>query len=220
VVWFGRDRRHDVSAENWRGSAGGMRFDLVVDGTKHDVALPLAGLHFVENFLAAAAAAWVSGIRPEAIAEAATSLAPARHRGELLRLGHGVLVLDDCYNSNPVALDAALAALQLAGGRRRVAVLGDMLELGPDAAAMHRAAGERAAEKAQLVIGVGPLAAELVAGAGSHAETRHYPNAEVAAAAASELVRAGDAVLVKGSRGVRLEQVVEALLARFGRERA
>jgi len=218
VVWFGRDRRHDVSAENWRGTAMGMRFDLVIDGEKHDVALPLAGTHFVENFLAAAATALTVGIRVEAIIEAAASLAPARHRGELLRLGQGVLLLDDCYNSNPVALDAALAALQLAGERRRVAVLGDMLELGPEAAAMHRAAGERAAEKAQLVVGVGPLAAELVEGASRHAETRHYGDAEVAAAALPLLVHPGDAVLVKGSRGVRLESVIEALVARFGRE--
>jgi len=218
VVWFGRDRRHDVSAENWRGTAMGMRFDLVIEGEKHDVALPLAGVHFVENFLAAAATALTLGLRVEAILEAAASLAPARHRGELLRLGQGVLLLDDCYNSNPVALDAALAALQLAGGRRRVAVLGDMLELGPGAPAMHRTAGERAAEKAQLVVGVGPLAAELVEGASSHAETRHYGDAEIAAAALPLLVHAGDAVLVKGSRGVRLERVVEALVARFGRE--
>ncbi len=219
VVWFGRDRRHDVSAENWRGAASGMRFDLVIEGRKHDVGLPLAGAHFVENFLAAAAAAWALGIRPEAMVEAALALSPARHRGELLRLGQGVLLLDDSYNSNPVAVEAALAALQLAGEGRRVAVLGDMLELGRGAAALHRAAGERAAGQAQLVVGVGPLATHLAEGASSHAETRHFADAEAAAAAVAELVRPGDAVLVKASRGVRLERVVEALIERFGRER-
>lgn len=219
VVWFGRDRRHDVSAENWRGTAFGMRFDLVIEGRKHDVALPLGGAHFVQDFLAAAAAAWVMGVRPEAMAAAAAALAPARHRGEVSRLGQGVVLLDDCYNSNPVAVDAALQALELAGGGRRVAVLGDMLELGETAPALHRAAGERAAGKAQLVVGVGPLAKELVAGAAPHAETRHFADADAAAAAVPELVRPGDAVLVKASRGVRLEKLVEALVARFGQER-
>ncbi|HET7292029.1 MAG TPA: UDP-N-acetylmuramoyl-tripeptide--D-alanyl-D-alanine ligase [Vicinamibacteria bacterium] len=219
VVWFGHDRRLDVSAENWRGSAAGMRFDLVIEGKKHDVALPLAGAHFVENFLAAAAAVWALGVPPETIAATAHDLAPARHRGELLRLGEDVVVVDDCYNSNPVAVEAALDALKLAGERRRVAILGDMLELGATGPALHRKAGERAAATARLVVGVGPLAAELVAGAAPHAETRHYADAAAAAAAVAELVQPGDAVLVKGSRGVGLESVVEALSARFGRER-
>src|SRR5262245_41925087 len=195
-----------------------MRFDLVIEGTKHDVALPLSGAHFVENFLAAAAAAWAMGVSPEAIADAAASLLPARHRGELVRLGQGVVLIDDCYNSNPVAVEAALAALQLAAGKRRVAILGDMLELGPTAAALHRAAGEQAASKAQLVVGVGPLAQHLVDGAADHAETRHFGDAGAAAAGLAELVHPGDAVLVKGSRGVHLERVVDALVARFGRE--
>ena len=130
VVWFGHDRRFDVSAESWRGTAFGMRFDLRIGGSTFDTALPLAGPHFVENFLAAAAAAHVLGIAPDAIAEAATRMRPARHRGELRRLGEGVIVLDDCYNSSPAALEAAVVALGLVPGLRRIAVLGDMLELG------------------------------------------------------------------------------------------
>jgi UDP-N-acetylmuramoyl-tripeptide--D-alanyl-D-alanine ligase len=218
VVWFGRDRRFDVSAESWRGTAFGMRFDLRVDGRVVDVALPLAGPHFVENFLAAAAAAHVLGLEAGAMAEAATTLRPARHRGEVVRLGQGVTLLDDCYNSSPEALEAAVVALALVPGRRRVAVLGDMLELGPSGPALHRERGRALAGRVDAVLGVGPLAREIVEGAREAGLTAldHFASAADAVAALPALVRPGDAVLVKGSRGVRLEAVVDALAARFG----
>jgi UDP-N-acetylmuramoyl-tripeptide--D-alanyl-D-alanine ligase len=220
VVWFGRDRRCDVSAERWRGTVFGMRFDLRVEGYTVDVALPLAGPHFVENFLAAAAAAHVLGIAPETMAEAAAGITAARHRGEVLRLGDDVVVLDDSYNSSPEALEAAVVALTLAPGRRRVAVLGDMLELGDTGPARHRESGRTLAGRADVVVGVGPLSREIVEGAregGLPAEAlAHFDDAETAEAAMADLVRPGDAVLVKGSRGIGLERVVDALAARFG----
>src|SRR5262249_10795025 len=147
VIWFGGDGRFQVSAESRRGTGFGMRFWLCVGGRRVDVALPLAGPHFVSNFLAAAAAAHALGISPDAMAEAATHLAPARHRGEVTRLGEGVLLLDDCYNSSPDALEAAVVALGLLPGRRRLAVLGDMLELGPAASALHREGGRSLAAR-------------------------------------------------------------------------
>jgi UDP-N-acetylmuramoyl-tripeptide--D-alanyl-D-alanine ligase len=224
VVWFGRDRRCEVSAERWRGTAFGMRFDLRVEGHRVDVALPLAGPHFVENFLAAAGAAHVLGVRPEAMAEAATGITAARHRGEVVRLGEGVVVLDDSYNSSPEALEAAVVALTLAPGRRRVAVVGDMLELGPSGPARHRESGRTLAGRVDVVVGVGPLAREIVEGAreaglGDPA-LAHFDEVAGASAAVEELVRPGDAVLVKGSRGVRLEAFVDTLARRFGREEA
>ena len=165
MVWFGRDRRFDVSAERWRGTAFGMRFDLRVDGRRVDVALPLAGPHFVENFLAAAAAAHVLGVAPETMAEVAAGMAAARHRGEVRRLGEDVVLLDDSYNSSPEALAAAVVALTLAPGRRRVAVVGDMLELGETGRALHRECGRALVGKVDAVVGVGPLAYEIVEGA-------------------------------------------------------
>jgi UDP-N-acetylmuramoyl-tripeptide--D-alanyl-D-alanine ligase len=219
VVWFGRDRRYDVSAESWRGTGFGMRFDLRVAGRTVDVALPLAGPHFVQNFLAAAGAAHALGVTPEAMAEAAASLAPARHRGEVVRLGEGVVLLDDCYNSSPDALQAAVVALTLLPGQRRLAVIGDMLELGPAGPALHREAGRELAGRLDVVIGVGQLAKELLEGAreaGMAAPTlHHFADASEAAEAVRTLVAPRDAVLVKGSRGVKLEKVVDALRARF-----
>jgi len=188
------------------------------------VALPLAGPHFVTSFLAAAAAAHTLGIAPEAMAEAATSLRPAPHRGEVRRLGEEVVLLDDCYNSSPEALEAAVVALTLAPGRRRVAVLGEMLELGPAGPALHHAAGQALAGRVDVVVGVGALAKEIVEGArkaGLPEPSLHYFVAAADAVAALEgLLRPGDAVLVKGSRGVKLEAVVDAIAARFGERRA
>ena len=220
VVWFGRDRRHDVSAERWRGTAFGMRFDMRVEGRRVEVALPLAGPHFVEDFLAAAAAAWVLGVPAETMAETASSLSPARHRGEVRRLGAGVVLIDDCYNSSPEALDAAVVALTLAPGRRRVAVLGDMLELGPAGPGLHRESGRRLVGRVDRVVGIGPLASEILEGAREAGfpggGLAHYDDSEAASAEVGDYVGAGDAVLVKGSRGLRLERVVDAIVRRFG----
>jgi UDP-N-acetylmuramoyl-tripeptide--D-alanyl-D-alanine ligase len=219
IVWFGRDRRYDVSAESWRGTPFGMRFDLRVGGKTVDVALPLSGPHFVSNFLAAAAVAHVQGIPPEAMAEAATRLTAARHRGEVRRLGQGITLIDDCYNSSPDALAAAVVTLGMASARRRVAVLGDMLELGPTGPALHREQGAALAGEVDVVVGVGPLARQLLDGARSaglpSSHLHHFADSAAAAAALGTIVEPGDAVLVKGSRGIRLETVVDALVRHF-----
>ncbi len=221
VIWFGRDRAFEVSAERWRGTVHGMRFDLRIGGGAVDVALPFAGPHHLTNFLAAAAVAHHFGLAPDEIAEKAPTLQPASHRGQVRRLRGGVTLLDDCYNSNPVAVEAAVTALTLSTPGRRVAFLGDMLELGPTAAALHREVGRSVAGKLDVLAAVGPLAASFLDGA-RESETRPselvaFPDA-AAAASSTDLVRPGDAVLVKGSRGVRLEAVVDALVARLGEE--
>jgi UDP-N-acetylmuramoyl-tripeptide--D-alanyl-D-alanine ligase len=224
VMWFGWGRRHEVCAESWGGTAFGMRFVLRLGGRMVDVALPLAGPHFVTSFLAAAAAAHVLGVPPEAMAGAATSLRPAPHRGEVRRLGEEVVLLDDCYNSSPEALEAAVVALGLSPGRRRVAVLGDMLELGPTGPILHRERGRSLAGRVDAVVGVGPLAKEIVEGAREAGipggSLHHFATAADTVAALEGLVRSGDAVLVKASRAMRLEAVVDAIAARFGGGRA
>jgi UDP-N-acetylmuramoyl-tripeptide--D-alanyl-D-alanine ligase len=219
VVWFGRDRAYAVSAEKWRGTVHGMRFDLHAQGRSVDVALPLSGPHFLMNFLAAAAIALELGVGLEEIAAAAVELKPAAHRGEVVRLGEHVTLIDDCYNSNPFAVEAAVVSLGMAGGRRRVSVLGDMLELGPTGRDLHFETGQKIAGRVDVLIGVGALSHAILEGArtaGAAVELHHFADSAQAARAAGELAQPGDAVLVKGSRGVRMEAVVEALKSRFG----
>jgi UDP-N-acetylmuramoyl-tripeptide--D-alanyl-D-alanine ligase len=220
VLWFGKDRGFDVSAENWRGTVNGMRFDMHMGGRAYDVALPLAGPHFMMNFLAAAAVARHLGVPADTIVERALSLQPARSRGEVVRLGSGITLIDDSYNSNPAAVEAAVAALTLAARGRRVAFLGDMLELGPTGPELHAQTGAAIAGKLDVIAAAGELGRYFVEGARragkGEAALFAYADSAAAAAAAPDLVKPGDAVLVKGSRGARMEKVVEALRARFG----
>jgi UDP-N-acetylmuramoyl-tripeptide--D-alanyl-D-alanine ligase len=222
TLWFGRDRSCDVSAENWRGTIHGMRFDMRVDGQTYDVALPLPGPHFLMNFLAATAAAHHLGVSMDAIVEAATHMTAAKSRGQVRRLGEGVTLLDDSYNSNPAAVDAAVTALGMAAPGRRIVFLGDMLELGPTGPALHRETGAKLFGRADVVVGVGALGREFTEGARgagvAASALRDFADAEAAAREAAAIVKPGDAVLVKGSRGARMEKVVEALVARFGED--
>jgi UDP-N-acetylmuramoyl-tripeptide--D-alanyl-D-alanine ligase len=221
VLLFGKDRSFYASFENWRGTVFGMRFTLRLDGRPLDVALPLGGPHFVQNFLAAAAAASALGVSGDAIVEGALRLRPAAHRGEVLRLEGGVVLLDDAYNASPLAVAAAVATLALAPGTRRVAFLGDMLELGERGPELHRETGAEIARKIDVLAGVGPLSQGFLDGAsraGLPKEALHaFPDSESAALAVRDLVRPGDAVLVKGSRGMRMERVTEAVLRHFPR---
>jgi UDP-N-acetylmuramoyl-tripeptide--D-alanyl-D-alanine ligase len=222
VIWFGRDRACDVSAENWRGTVHGMRFDMRMGGKTLDVALELPGPHFLLNFLAAAAAAFRLGIAPEEIAEAATHIKAAKSRGEVTRLAKGVTLLDDSYNSNPFAVDAAVVALGMAAQGRRVVFLGDMLELGASGPDLHRETGSKLRGRADVVVGVGKLGRLISEGArkAGIAEVHEFEDSTAAGAAAAGIVKEGDAVLVKGSRGARMERVVESLRAGFGVEGA
>jgi UDP-N-acetylmuramoyl-tripeptide--D-alanyl-D-alanine ligase len=155
--------------------------------------------HMRLNALTALAAARAVGVEPQGLVEVELSA----RRGQRMELANGAVVVDDCYNANPMSMRAALDELARAPGRR-VAVLGDMLELGPDERRFHEEIGAYARERADVLITVGPRAAAMD---GDHAVT----DAAQAAAFVAELVRPGDTVLVKASRGVGLEAVAEAL---------
>jgi UDP-N-acetylmuramoyl-tripeptide--D-alanyl-D-alanine ligase len=221
VAWFGKDRAYAAAAENWRGTVHGMRFDLRLGGRTVEVALPLPGPHYMSNFLAAALAAHHLGLSPEEIADAAVDLKPASHRGQVLRLGQQVTVLDDCYNSNPAAVEAAVTALDMSAQGRRLAVLGDMLELGPTGPELHRETGRKVASKLDAMVGVGALGKHFLEGAREAGLDERvltaFADSPSAAAGIAALVQPGDAVLVKGSRGVRMESIVDALSTAFGK---
>jgi UDP-N-acetylmuramoyl-tripeptide--D-alanyl-D-alanine ligase len=133
-------------------------------------------------------------------------------RGQRIELPEGVLVIDDCYNANPMSMRAALDDLAASAPGRRVAVLGDMLELGPDEARFHAEIGTYAAEcGVDVLVAVGPRAAHI--GDTFTGELHRVADAAGAAALTGELLRPGDTVLVKGSRGVGLEVVARSLQA-------
>jgi UDP-N-acetylmuramoyl-tripeptide--D-alanyl-D-alanine ligase len=163
--------------------------------------LPFASAHMLRNARAAVAAARALGVEPTGRIEVELSAM----RGQRIELPGHVIVVNDCYNANPMSMRAALDDLAVSAEGRRVAVLGDMLELGPDERRFHAEIGEHArADGVDLLVTVGPLAREM---RGDHA----VDTAEQAAALVRELVRPGDTVLVKASRGVGLEVVAEAL---------
>ncbi len=213
VISFGLGPAADVRAEEiTRTPAGGVAFR--VEG--RPVELALWGRHAVRNALAALAAARALGIP---LGEAAARLAevePLPGRGRFHRLEDGTVVVDETYNANPDAVLAVLGALaDFPVTGRRVAVLGDMLELGDRAPALHREIGAAAAAAGfDPVWAVGNFAGEVAAGARTRgADTGTWPDAAAAAAELPGRVRPGDLVLVKGSRGVRLELLLEQLLA-------
>ncbi len=161
--------------------------------------------HQLENLLAAVAAARAIGVTPHGPLEVSFSA----HRGQRRAGSGGIVVIDDCYNANPMSMRVAINELSETASGRRVAVLGDMLELGPRAEEFHREIGRYAeANGVELLIAVGPLAASMTA---EFAGASHVARDAAAAVSLLDgLLRPGDTVLVKGSRGVGLERVVEA----------
>ncbi len=173
--------------------------------------LPFSSAHMRLNALAALAAARAVGVQPAGRIEVALSAL----RGQRRELAGGVLVIDDCYNANPMSMRAALDELDATAAGRRLAVLGDMLELGGEEGAFHREVGAHARERGvDLLVTVGPLAACMGEGFGASGDVHAVGSAAEAAELLGELVRPGDTVLVKGSRGVGLEVVAEALASR------
>ena len=222
VLTFGFSSAAQFRAEKVtdRG-AEGTAFDLVSPQGRLTLDLPLPGRHNIANALAALAAASVWGIGAAEAAAVLPNLAAGEMRGRLLRFAAGMAVINDSYNSNPVALRAMIELLaRTPGYRRRILAAGEMLELGPESPRLHREAGRQAAaQKLDWVLGVQGHAAGLVQGAvedGLPEERAHFfASSSDAAAFLLELLRPGDLLLVKGSRGVKMERIVEALRARY-----
>ncbi len=216
----GRQRRGDVvMLELLSQDAAGLRFLLGVGNRELEVALPLVGGHNAANAAAAACAAIALGCDDREIVRGLAAVAPVGRRLRLERLPGGVLLVDDCYNANPLSMRAALetlVALAAAEGGRPVAALGDMLELGPGELALHREVGAAAAAAGLArLLAFGPRSRALAEGAlaAGLPPGRSFHTEDVAALAAEAraTLRAGDVLLVKASRGMRLERLVEAL---------
>jgi UDP-N-acetylmuramoyl-tripeptide--D-alanyl-D-alanine ligase len=221
IVTYGFDPGADVGADNIE-SAGmaGMSFTLRLPGGIHrPVVTPVLGRHGVHNGLAAAAAAWAAGLNIDEIAAGLAAGWSVEHRDRLVRAGD-VTVLDDSYNAEPASMRAALALLESLPAARRVAVLGEMLELGSAHDSGHREVGDEAARVASLLVVVGEGAAPIAEAA--HASGLAADRVLLAADADGALdllrprLRAGDLVLVKASRGIGLDRLVDSLVAELG----
>lgn len=193
----------------------GTRGTLILPSGKAPFRLPLPGLHQAENFLAAATAAEALGLQASDIAPCAATLSAAAHRGNIIELDDEVTLIDDSYNASPEAVKRALELLAKCSGRR-VAVLGEMYELGAAAAAAHREIGRHAAASCDLLLTVGSdLSAALIDGAVAaglpHRRIHHVNDSDAATATLKELLEPGDTILIKGSRSIGLDKVVSTI---------
>jgi UDP-N-acetylmuramoyl-tripeptide--D-alanyl-D-alanine ligase len=211
VVQYGLRASADVRAENIqpRGSEGST-FDVVVGSCREKAVLHLVGTHNIYNALAAVAVGLERGLSPSEAVAALASLTPADKRGQVVKLGN-ITIINDCYNCNPKALEAMVDALAAMPAKRRIVVAGAMLELGPAGEDLHRQAGEHiAAKKIDVLLGVRGQAQQMVEAArqaGMQAEFVATP--EEAGEWLARETRDGDVVLLKASRGVKLERALE-----------
>jgi UDP-N-acetylmuramoyl-tripeptide--D-alanyl-D-alanine ligase len=220
-VTYGVSPDAQVRAEKVTENQHGVYFELILARQRYPVQLNIPGRHNVSNALAAAAAAFEIQVPVEKIVSGLTQFSSVSGRLDLSPLDGGGLLLDDSYNSNPLSAAAALDALGvLSGSGRCVAVLGDMLELGETSKLMHEELGAKAAQVADVMIGVGGFAPDLCRGAMAAGMTSEQLIEAADVAEAIEYLdenrRPGDKILVKGSRGVHLEQLVDILKATVG----
>lgn len=223
IISFGIDATADVTAGEIivEDDLSGTRFVLKTPHGSSEVKMQMIGRHNVYNALAAAAAGCCFGLSSDVIAQRLDLAAATKMRGELIRFPNGVSVIDDTYNSNPQALMLAVRAISGAKGfKRRIVVAGEMLELGELGPQLHRDCGSQMASLGiDRLIGVRGQAAQIVEGAIQNGMKQEqaifFETPGEAAASLIEEAASGDLILVKGSRGVRTERVIEALREEF-----
>ena len=222
-VTFGESPAADVRATAIEDlGLAGTRAQVVTRSQSQNVHVPLLGRAHLANVLGATAVALEMGVDLAAIARRVESLQPSARRGSVIRLRSRVTVIDDSYNSSPAALKRSLQTLASVAAPRRVAVLGEMLELGDLSLRLHQECGEAAAQAGVgLLVTVGGPSAEALGQAAiaaglPAAAVRHFATSDEAAVEVASSVTDGDVVLVKGSRGTRTDRVVDRLQAAHG----
>ena len=221
TITFGIENAADVTASDIEMTRfGETKFVLNLPAEKAEVSMQLSGRHNVLNALAAAAVGFGFEMPAREIADALSAIAPPPQRGEVLHFAAGFTVVNDSYNSNPAALLGMIKTL--ADGRqnakRLIVVAGEMLELGEAEKAIHREVGEKiAASGIDFLIGVRGLAKEMTESAHANglSETNFFDGSDEAGEFLAGEVKSGDLILVKGSRGVRTEKVIEKLSEKF-----
>jgi UDP-N-acetylmuramoyl-tripeptide--D-alanyl-D-alanine ligase len=210
---FGLSEGADIHALNVEHTSEGVAFS--VDGVRFSS--PLLGRHSISNILAGIAVAALYGIKPRQLTQVVRDILPGRMRGERF-LHKGIVILDDCYNSNPDAARAMIDVLRDTAAQRRIAVLGEMLELGRWSGALHRDIGSYVAEQGiDVLVGIRGAASDLVDAAkeaGFAVNAAFFFNDPAAAGdRLREIARAGDVILFKGSRGTHVERALERFLS-------
>jgi UDP-N-acetylmuramoyl-tripeptide--D-alanyl-D-alanine ligase len=213
---YGLSGSADVLGEEIVVQGNEVHFQLRLPTGIWPVTIAVPGRHNVHNALAAAAAAYALGVDGAVIARGLGHFRTSRGRMEVVPLGDGMLLLEDSYNANPLSVKSALVTLdEMAEGQRRIAVLGDMLELGDSAADWHRQTGQVAASRVDHLLLLGARAADLAAGAkdGGLPEDciRICQSHEEAIGLLQSLLQTGDRILIKGSRGMKMDKIAAAL---------
>ena len=195
--------------------ADGIEYDLTYGGVKHHVSLPAPGVHNAGNATLALAAGLAMGVEIEKGIEGLQKLELTSGRLSI-KEGSGVRVIDDTYNASPDSMKAGLSVLAATAGSRRVAILGDMYELGDDSESWHRQVGEAAAEKGiDLVVAIGENAKAIAEGAKvkkGAGEVVHFAEKAEFIESLNTYIKKGDVVLVKASRGMHMEEIVNAIV--------
>lgn len=207
------DPAADVRAENIVTCDEYSTFDILWQGERYPARVNIAGRHNVFNGLAAFTAGVMGGVEPSAAAAALETVQPKGMRQRIVTMG-GCTVIEDCYNANPDSMRAALRVLGDYKGRRRIALLGDMLELGDYADNAHTEAGRQAAAAADILVSVGSFSGRMADGAaecGMKPENIFTPERADVTALLKSILRTGDVLLVKGSRGMRMEEFLQNL---------
>ena len=213
AVLFGTGEGADVRAVHVSEvGAEGVVFTAEAKGERASVQLKMLGRHNVLNALAAIAVGLRSGMRLDECAAAVGEMRASDKRGEVLEW-RGAMLINDCYNSNPAALNAMVDALMAIPAERHIVVAGEMLELGPEAEALHAACGLKMAEcGVEFVLGVRGAALAMVDAAKARGvEALFVPSPEEAGEWLVANMRGGDVVLLKASRGVRLEKALAVI---------
>lgn len=221
IITYGIENDANIKAENIEMKRfGETHFSLKTSEGEAKVNFQLSGNHNVSNSLAAASIGYAFGMTVKEIAEALNSVKPPNQRGEILHFEKGFTVINDSYNSNPAALLKMVATLNegAESENRKIVVAGEMLELGKDEVEIHRQTGEDLAESGiDLLIGVRNLAKDLVESAQKNGleNAVFFESSEAAGEFLCDEIKQKDLVLIKGSRGVRTEKVIEKLLEKF-----
>ena len=220
VLTYSIENESDIMAKNIRFARfGETAFELETPNGTAEVLFPLNGRHNILNALAASAVGFSFGMSVEEIAASLHTVAPPPQRGEILHFAEGFTVINDTYNSNPDALLSMVKTLKEGGAaaKRKIVVAGEMRELGNDSANIHFETGRRIAEiGVEKLVGVEGFAEHLIEGAKTinNLETEFYENSTVAGDNFVNQLQSGDLILIKGSRGVRTEKVIEKIFGK------